>query len=86
VGTFRVADVDNMIELTAVFLKSPDGYVGFVEELPGVNSHGRTLAEARDMLGKMAAIAFDAERRRVEEFIADKDCVREPLEMPLPRR
>jgi predicted RNase H-like HicB family nuclease len=85
-GTFRVADVDNMIELTAVFLKSPHGYVGFVEELPGVNSHGRTLAEARDMLGKMAAIAFDAERRHVEEFTADKDCLREPLEMPLPRR
>ena len=38
------------------------------------------------MLGKMAAIAFDAERHRVEEFIADKDCVREPLEMPVPRR
>ena len=38
------------------------------------------------MLGKMAAIAFDAERRRVEEFIAGKDCLREPLEMPRARR
>ena len=68
-----------VIEFTAVFMKSPDGYVGFVEELPGVNSHGRTLAEARDMLGKVAAVVFDAERRRVEEFIAGKDYVREPL-------
>ena len=67
------------IALTAVFLKSPDGYVGFVEELPGVNSHGRTLAEARDILGQVAAAVFDAERRGVEEFIAGKDYVREPI-------
>ena len=69
------------IELTAVFLKSPHGYVGFVEELPGVNSHGRTIEEAREMLGKVAAIVFDAERASAEEFIAGKDYVREPLAM-----
>ena len=40
------------IEFTAVFIKSPHGYVGFVEELPGVNSHGRTLDEAREMLAR----------------------------------
>ena len=70
-----------MFELTAVFLKSPYGYVGFVEELPGVNSHGRTLEEAREMLGKVAVLVFDAERERAEEFIAGKDYVREPLVM-----
>jgi predicted RNase H-like HicB family nuclease len=32
------------IALTAVFLKSTHGYIGFVEELPGLNSHGRTPA------------------------------------------
>jgi predicted RNase H-like HicB family nuclease len=61
--------------------REPHGALGFVEELPGVNSHGRTLEEAREMLGKVAAIAFDAERERVEEFIAGKDYVREPLAM-----
>jgi predicted RNase H-like HicB family nuclease len=71
------------IALTAVFLKSADGYVGFVEELPGVNSHGRTLDEARDMLGRLVAVTFDEERRGVEEFIAGKDYVREPLVMGL---
>ena len=67
------------IALTAVFLKSPHGYVGFVEELPGVNSHGRTLDEARDMLGEIAAAVFDAERQRAEEFLAGKECLREAL-------
>lgn len=72
------------IALTAVFFRSGDGYVGFVEELPGVNSHGRTLAEAREMLGKLAAVVFDEERRQAEEFIAGKDVVREAIVMQLP--
>ena len=48
-----------MIALTAVFFKSGEGYVGFVEELPGVNAYGRTLAEVRHTLIKVAAVAFD---------------------------
>jgi len=67
------------IELTAVFIKSAHGYVGFVEELPGVNSHGRTLDEAREMLGEVAAAVFDAERQRAQEMLGGKECVREPL-------
>jgi predicted RNase H-like HicB family nuclease len=38
------------IAFTAVYLKSNHGYVGFIEELPGMNSHGRTLDEARESL------------------------------------
>ncbi len=74
------------IALTAVFLKLPHGYVGFVEELPGVNSHGRTLEEAREMLGKLAAVMFEEERRQAEELTAGKDPVREILTIELPRR
>jgi hypothetical protein len=34
--------VDPMqLELTAVFKKVPEGYIGFVEELPGANTQGR---------------------------------------------
>ena len=32
-----------MMAFTAVYLKAKHGYVGFVEELPGVNSQGRTI-------------------------------------------
>src|SRR4051812_9686719 len=69
------------IELTAVFFKSRHGYVGFVEELPGVNSHGRTLNEAREMLREVAAAVFDAERQRAQEMLGGKECLREPLTM-----
>ena len=45
--------VDN--EFTAVFQKVPEGYIGFVEELPGANTQGATLEEARANLEGCAA-------------------------------
>jgi predicted RNase H-like HicB family nuclease len=74
------------LAFTAVYLKSSDGYLGFIEELPGVNSHGRTLPEARETLHKLAAVVFDEERREAEELIAGKEVVRESFVLPLPRR
>jgi predicted RNase H-like HicB family nuclease len=71
-------------EFTAVFLKADHGYVGFVEELPGVNAQGKTLDEARERLQKLAVVIFDEERRGAEEFLAGKDAVRETFSMPLP--
>ena len=62
------------------------GYVGFIEELPGVNSHGRTLPEARETLHRLAAVMFDEERREAEDLIAGKDVVREPFVLPFPRQ
>ena len=73
------------IAFTAIYLKSRHGYVGFIEELPGVNSHGRTLLEARATLHKLAAVVFDEERRESEDLIAGKEVVREPFVMPIPR-
>ena len=35
------------VSFTAVFLKNEHGYIGFVEELPGVNSQGQTIEETR---------------------------------------
>ena len=33
--------------LTAVFEKSPHGYIGYIEELPGANTQGETLEETK---------------------------------------
>jgi predicted RNase H-like HicB family nuclease len=73
------------LAFTAVYLKSNSGYIGFIEELPGVNSHGRTIDEARDTLQKLAAVVFDEERRGAEELIEGKDVVRESFFIPIPR-
>lgn len=31
------------LQLTAVFRQVPEGYIGFVEEVPGANTQGATL-------------------------------------------
>ncbi len=35
------------VQFTAVFREVPEAYIGFVEELPGANTQGATLDEAR---------------------------------------
>ncbi|GAN34872.1 MAG: type II toxin-antitoxin system HicB family antitoxin [Candidatus Brocadia sp. AMX2] len=54
------------IKLTAVFQKVPEGYIGFVEELPGANTQGDTLEEARSNLEEAVQLVLDADRELKE--------------------
>lgn len=67
------------VSFTAIFMKANGGYVGFIEELPGVNSSGRTLEETRELLRELAGVVFDEERRAAESMIDGKEVVRETL-------
>lgn len=71
------------LAFTAVFLKGKHGYTGFVEELPGVNSQGQTLEEARRNLQALAAVVFDEERKLSIELLRGKEVVREHFRIPL---
>jgi len=73
------------VAFTAVFLKGKHGYTGFVEELPGVNSQGQTIEEARVNLHRLAAVVFEEERAQAEELIEGKDVVREQFRVAVPR-
>ena len=55
------------MKLTAVYQKVPEGYVGFIEELPGANAQGRTLEEVKVSLAEAVALVWDAKRLLVEE-------------------
>ena len=50
------------IKLTAVFQAVPEGYIGFVEELPGANTQGATLEEARSNLEEAVEMVLEANR------------------------
>lgn len=69
------------LELTAVFRKVPAGYVGFVEELPGANTQGATLDEARSNLVEAARMVLEANRELVQQETANQDVIREPLKI-----
>jgi predicted RNase H-like HicB family nuclease len=67
------------LKLTAVFQKFPEGYAAFVEELPGANTQGATLAEARTNLAEAVAMVLAANRELAEEELGGADVIREPL-------
>ena len=48
------------MELTAVYIQVPEGYIAFVEELPGANTQGDTLDEARENLREAVEMVLDA--------------------------
>lgn len=67
------------MNLTAVFEKVPEGYIPFVEELPGANAQGKTLDEARENLREAVELVVEANRRLAEELIQGKSVIREPF-------
>ena len=70
------------LELTAIFRKVPEGYIGFIEELPGANTQGNTLEEVRANLREAARLVLDANRILVEEETRGAEVIREPLRIP----
>ncbi len=67
--------------LTAVFEKSPHGYIGYVEELPGTNTQGKTLEETKENVVEAIRLVIQANRQLAEEQIisANSDVVKEAL-------
>ena len=67
------------MQLTAVFVQEAGGYVAFVEELPGANTQGDTLEEARENLLEVVQLVLEANREIAERSIVGKDVTREPF-------
>lgn len=65
------------MQFTAVFQKVAEGYIGFVEELPGANTQGATLEEARENLTEAVELVLEANRALAEESIQGQQVIRE---------
>jgi len=66
-------------KLTAVFEKSPQGYIGYIEELPGANTQGLTLEETKMNLIEAIQLVIEANRQLAEEDVFGKEIIREPF-------
>jgi len=64
---------------TAVFQKTDDWWIGYVEELPGANTQGSTLDEVRDNLKEAVTLILQANRELAEKQINDSKIIREVL-------
>jgi len=69
------------MKLTAAFQKVPEGYIGFVEELPGANTQGRTLEETKENLREAIELVLEANRTLAEESLINQEVIKESIDL-----
>jgi predicted RNase H-like HicB family nuclease len=69
------------MQLTAVYMPVPEGFIAFVEELPGANTQGATLEEARENVAEAVNLVLEANRELAEKSLAGQSVVREPFQL-----
>lgn len=74
------------MDFTAVYLQVPEGYVAFVEELPGATTQGATLEEAHENLQEAVALVLDANRELAEKSLEGRQVTKEPFPITRPPR
>ncbi len=70
------------MQLTAVFVEVPEGYVAYIAEIPGANTQGATLAEARRNLDEALTLVLEANRELTRQSIHGRVVSQEPFTLP----
>ena len=65
-------------KFTAVYKKSGKWYLGWIEEIPGANTQGKTLKETKKNLKEALLLILQAYKKSSEKEIKGK-VIREPL-------
>jgi len=68
-----------MERFTAVFEQVGEWWIGYVEELPGANTQGRTLEEARENLKEAVQLIIEANRELARREAEGRNVIREEL-------
>jgi predicted RNase H-like HicB family nuclease len=64
---------------TAVFERDGKWWIGYVEELPGANTQGETLAEARENLKEAIQMVLEANRELTRREFEGVSVIREDI-------
>lgn len=70
-------------KFTAVFEQVGEWWIGYVEELPGANTQGKTLEEVRENLKEAVQLIVEANRELTRRETMGKQVIREGLSVPL---
>ena len=72
-----------MAGFTAVIEKRGEWYIGYVEEIPGVNTQGRTLEEVRENLHEALCLIIEANRELSARNQRAYQVVKEPIQIDI---
>ena len=64
---------------TAVILKDGDFYAAYAEELPGANTQGRTVEEAKENLKEAIELIIEANKELSRKIVKKKKLLREKI-------
>ncbi|MDD5738883.1 MAG: type II toxin-antitoxin system HicB family antitoxin [Candidatus Pacebacteria bacterium] len=68
-----------MAKLTAVYKKSGKWYLGWIEEIPGVNTQGKTLQETKENLKEALLLVLETNRMLSQKALMGQKVIREAL-------
>lgn len=66
-------------QFTAVYKKRGKWYLGWVEEIPGVNTQGKTLQEVKENLKEALLLILETNRILTKREIPSGKVIREPI-------
>jgi predicted RNase H-like HicB family nuclease len=72
------------MQFTAVYMPVAEGYVAYIEELPGANTQGDTLDEARENLREAVDLVLEANRELARQSLGQQAVTREPFGLTAP--
>ncbi|MFC2164524.1 type II toxin-antitoxin system HicB family antitoxin [Acidobacteriota bacterium] len=73
--------IGNKMSFTAIYQKVPEGYIAFIEELPGANTQGETLEDARKNLKEAIKLVLETNKQLTQDEIAGKEVIHEEIEV-----
>ncbi len=68
-------------KFTSVIEKQGKWYIGHIEEVPGVNTQGRTLKEVRENLKEALQLVIESNRELYQRSHPDVPVVKESIEI-----
>ncbi|PIU67454.1 MAG: HicB family protein [Armatimonadetes bacterium CG07_land_8_20_14_0_80_40_9] len=66
-------------EFTAVYEKRGKWYIGYVEEIPGVNTQGKTLKEVKENLREALDLIIETNQELTRKTSPAEKVIKEPI-------
>jgi len=70
-------------QFTAIYKKSGKWFLGWIEEIPGVNTQGKTLKEVKENLKEALFLVLTFNRDLNKKIISRSNIIREPLSVTI---